>query len=152
MFFFLMTKLGYGSNNTVIPKLSSGQELQGLPVSVYFTKISRCPSMIITTRSTSYKVHTERLCLFIYLAIHVFCHRHILFRSTSQHTISHQLPHITAQMISSTLAIGNYSVRQSVGESLLSANRSSGQDQIEGSGQTNEMRKTHGAPIDQGNS
>lgn len=56
-----------------------------------------------------------------------------------------------APFICSTLAVGNDSVRQSVGESLLRADGSSGQDQVEGSGQTDETRKTHGAPVDQGN-
>lgn len=68
------------------------------------------------------------------------------------HLTTQQLFRITAQIISSTLAVGNNSVRQSVGKSFLSANRSSGQDQIECSGQTDEMRKTHGAPVNQGDS
>lgn len=87
----------------------------------------------------------------VYFSISFF-HRHVLFRGASQHSVSQQPSRITAQIISSTLAVGNNSVCQSVGESLLSANRSSGQDQIEGSGQTDEMRKAHGAPIDQRNS
>lgn len=53
--------------------------------------------------------------------------------------------------ISSTLSVGNNSVSQSIGESLLRADGPPGQDQVEGSGQTDETRKTHGAPINQGN-
>lgn len=50
-------------------------------------------------------------------------------------------------MNSSTLAIGNNSISQSVGKSLLRADRPSGQDQVEGSWQTDEMRKAHRSSI-----
>lgn len=56
------------------------------------------------------------------------------------------------QSLSSTLAVRNHSVGQTEGKSLLSANGSSGQDQIQGSGQTDEMRKTHAAAVEEGNS
>lgn len=52
----------------------------------------------------------------------------------------------------STLAIGNNSIRQSVGKGLLRADRPPSQDQVEGSRQTDEMRKAHRSSINQGNS
>lgn len=51
---------------------------------------------------------------------------------------------------SNTLAIRNNSVSQSVGKSLLCSDRSSSQNQVEGSWQTNETRESHCASVNQG--